>query len=89
MEKIYRGNKFSSIKNKEIDASKDDLVYRGSNSIIEQESKNINVIGSFDLEINYIFSNKSIHFNLNLMLIPAIPNKISVSRRQYKVLSDP
>jgi hypothetical protein len=42
MEKIYRGNKFSSIKNKEIDVSKDDLVYRGSNSIIEQESKNIN-----------------------------------------------
>ena len=29
MEKIYRGNKFSSIKNKEIDVSKDDLVYRG------------------------------------------------------------
>ena len=42
MEKIYRGNKFSSMKNKEIDVSKDDLVYRSSNSIIEQASKNIN-----------------------------------------------
>ena len=42
MEKIYRGTKISSIKNKEIDDSKNALIYRGSNSIIEQESKNIN-----------------------------------------------
>ena len=43
MEKIYRGNKFSSIKNKEIDVSNEELVYRGSNSIIEQVSKIINI----------------------------------------------
>ena len=42
MEKIYRGAKNSLIKNKEIGDRKNDLIYRGSDSIIEQESKNIN-----------------------------------------------
>lgn len=42
MEKIYRGFKSSSIKNKEIGVSKDELVYRGTNTLIEQESKKIN-----------------------------------------------
>ena len=42
MDKIYRGTKSSSIDKKENDINKDNLVYRGSDSVIKQESKNIN-----------------------------------------------
>ena len=41
MEKVYRGINRSLIVNKETGVNKEDLVYRGSNLLIEQESKNI------------------------------------------------
>jgi hypothetical protein len=42
MKKIYRGASSSSTNNKKSDASKDNLIYRGSNSLIEEESRDIN-----------------------------------------------
>ena len=41
MEKVYRGINRSLIVNEETGVNKEGLVYRGSNLLIEQESKNI------------------------------------------------